>query len=72
MLDCKSLGPGFKVAGGRLGSLVVVCWTANHSFLGSKKQEGGWLVCGSILGCQSLGPGFMEARGSLVSPMAAF
>ena len=42
VLDCQSLGPWLKEAGGRLVSLVVACWTANHQVLGSKKKEGGW------------------------------
>ena len=44
MLAYKSLGPGFKVAGRRLGSPMVVFWTADHWVLGSKNQEGCQLV----------------------------
>ena len=37
MLDCKSLGPGFKEARRRLVSHVVACWTTNLLVLDTKK-----------------------------------
>ena len=71
MLNCQSLFSALKEAGGRLFSLVVACWTANHCFLGRKSLREAVYSSGSMLNCQSLFSGLKEAGGRLFSLVVA-